>query len=160
MPLNSYSQNWQARTDFIISPDGLFSNVKEKGDNGIGGATLSVQYIYQLSRKFDVSGGLEFYGNSIANHTLIKLAGSFNFLHREKDYLTIQAEIGNGIALFSPRPLYSMNSSILFYWNYITKKNSVWSLGIGAQYFSTPRYSSYSKRYKFFTIPTSLKYSF
>jgi hypothetical protein len=119
-----------------------------------------VQLFCLLHQKFNVYGGLEFQGNSIANHTLIKIGGSIKFYRREKSFLSAHAEVGNSIALFSQRLLYSFNSSILFYWNYVNKKENHWSIGPGIQYFTTPGYSAFSKRYGFFTIPLSLKYSF
>ena len=160
VPTFLFSQSWQIRADFQISPEGLFSSQDEVADNSLAGASLSINYIYKLENQFNVYGGLEFQGNSIANHTLIKIGSSYHFFKRKNSFLSAHAEIGNGIALFSQRALYSFSSGLLFYWNYESKKQNQWSIGPGIQYFTTPSYSAFSKRYGFFMIPISLKYSF
>lgn len=159
-PTILFSQSWQIRSDILLSPEGLFSSMEEVADNSFAGVAFSVNYTHTLNDQFNIYGGLELQGNSIANHTLIKVGGSFHFYHREISFLSTHAEIGNGVALFSQRPLYSFSSSVLLYWNYITKKENHWSIGPGIQYFTTPGYSKFSKKFGFFTIPISLKYSF
>jgi hypothetical protein len=160
IPCVALAQKWQIRADLHISPQGLFSSLDEVPDNSLAGTSLSMHYTHNLDDQFNVFGGLEFQGNSIANHTLIKVGGAYHFLRRENSFFSAQAEIGNGIALFSQRPLYSFSSSILFYWNYKSKKENHWSFGPGIQYFTTPDYALFSERFSFFSIPLSLKYTF
>lgn len=160
IPSALLSQSWQIRTDLHISPEGLFSSLDKVVDNSLAGASLSFNYIHKLENQFNIYGGIEFQGNSVANHTLIKIGSSYHFFRQKNSFLSTHVEIGNGIALFSQRQLYSFSSSILFYWNYQSQKENHWSIGPGIQYFTTPEYSSFSKRYSFFTIPISLKYTF
>jgi hypothetical protein len=150
----SLSQKWGIETSMYIQP------VKKSIDNSFEGASLQLSYKKPMNEKIELRAGIEFQSNSWSNHVLLSLGGSYTFFNKNNWSSELQINVGNGIALFSPRFLYSFNSKGQLFWNYQTRKENLWGIGFGVHFFSTPPYKRYSDVFNTFNFPISFKYCF
>lgn len=148
------SQKWSIETSAYIQP------FKKSIDNAFEGASLQLRYNKHLNEKIAFQAGVEFQSNSWSNHVLLSLGGAYTFYTKNNWSSDLQINIGNGIALFSPQPLYSFNSKGQLFWNYHTQKENVWGIGVGVQFFTTPSYKRYSTVFNTFNFPISVRYAF
>ena len=150
----SWAQKFDIQSQFFWQP---FHSSNENAKDGFG---FNMNYLHEIHPKIKLLGGIGFQINPISSHFLIELGSNFRFYEKKKISFSLHTSIGNGLALFSPKPLYSLNAKGLFFVNYETKKNNFWSLGTGFQYFTTPKYEYYSTIYQFSNFPLVLKFSF
>lgn len=146
-------QNWQIRG---IQHINLYS---EGADNRLEGLELSGFYNYHLNENTSIHGGLTLNSNSWANHILFKLGVEFEIKKYNTWSFSTQLEVGNGIALFSPSPLYTFDMQGILFANYHTDKDNIWSIGVGMQNIVTPAYEKFGI-YSTVNLPISLRYRF
>lgn len=147
-------QNWQIRGIQHVSL------TTKKPVNVWEGMEFSMFRHFTFNENMDIVGGISWTTNSWANHALIKLGATHEFAKHKNWSFSTQLAFGNGVALFTPSPLYTYDIQGLVYANYHTKKDNLWSIGIGLQFISTPGYRAYSTVYNSTTLPISLRYCF
>ncbi len=150
---NVLGQNWQIRGVQHINffPTGA--------DNRLEGIEFSGFYNYQLNEKTTIVGGLTWNTNSWANHILLKVGAEFELARKNSWSVSTQLEVGNGIALFSPSPLYTFDMQGILFANYHTEKDNQWGIGLGLQNIVTPEYSTYGV-FSTANLPISIRYQF
>lgn len=145
----------EIQTGVLLQP--RMANVPGTALNGL---SLLVNYHHEMTEKWSVGGGLEFQGNSFGNHLLLQLQTSY-FLYDKSNWSTnVNVQVGNGIAMYRPNPLYTFNTRLLIFENFKTTKKHQWSFGTGFQYITTPAYSNYSSKHAAFNFPMVVKYRF
>lgn len=151
----SYSQNWDARTGIIFQP-----NLDGTPTTSLNGIYFSSHYSFKEYKRFKLMGGLEFQGNSWANHLLINIGLTYNLVQKENWTFETELTLGNGLAAFQPAPLYSHSSKMLFIANYITKKQNCWGVGVGPQFITTPSYKNFSTNFNAWNLPLVVRFGF
>lgn len=151
---NAWGQNWQLRAIQHVSLSA------ESPDNRSEGMEFSLFRNFTFSEKTYIVGGISWTTNSWANHVLLKVGASNEFATYKNWSFSTQLELGNGIALFTPSPLYTYDIQGLIFMNLHTKKENQWSLGVGLQFISTPQYKKYSSNFTSVNLPLSFRYHF
>lgn len=149
------AQNWEIQTS-------LLSPVQNKALPGNLWEGISFQLNYTILNRANLRtiGGLEFQGNNWANHMLFNFGLAYTMMQRKSWTTEVMVSAGNGLALFSNGPLYSLNPKAGIFVNRITKRNNLLGLGTGLQYLITPGYKAYSTLYQIWTIPVHLRFRF
>tara|TARA_B100000508_G_scaffold141093_1_gene146516 strand:+ start:14354 stop:14875 length:522 start_codon:yes stop_codon:yes gene_type:complete len=157
----AFSQNWRLRSNCYVTTS---SDLPLRYIEGI---SFSGFYSYRFKPDTSillvnqVYGGLSFSTNSWANHLLAKIGFSPHIKSWKKWSSNADIEIGNGIALFKPKPLYTIDFQSTVYMNYHTLKDNLWGIGLGIQYISTPGYKKYTTIEQFEpNMLLSLRYAF
>ena len=147
-------QNWGIQTSMLVQP------IKKSFDNRFDGASFQMYYKKTFYEKLHFIAGIEGQINSWGNHVLLIVGGEYIYFKNERWSSNVRLNIGNGIALFQPNLLYSFNSKGQIFWNYRTKKQNIWGIGVGLQLMITPEYKSYSSIYSTVNVPVTLQYNF
>lgn len=157
----AFSQNWRIRANSYVTTS---SDLPLRYIEGI---SLSGFYSYRFKPDtaiLDVTqvyGGVSVLSNSWANHVLVKIGVSFHLKTWGKWSSNADIEIGNGVALFEPKSLYSFEIQSTIYMNYSTSKNNKWGVGLGWQRIVTPGYKNIIPIEKqTYNILLSLRYAF
>lgn len=146
-------QNWQIRGVQHIN---FFA---EGADNRLEGIALSGFYNYHLNKKTTILGGLTWNTNSWANHIILKVGAEFELWKKNNWSVSTQLKVGNGIALFSPSPLYTFELQGILFVNYHTEKDNQWGVGLGLQNIVTPGYAKYGI-FSTSNLPIAIRYQF
>lgn len=152
---HSFGQNWDMQTGILFQP-----SRQELPNTNLNGLYISSNYSFTQFNHFTLFGGLEFQGNSWANHLLVNTGIKYPFFQKDNWLFDTQLSIGNGMALFQPTLLYSHSSKILFFANYMTKKENHWGIGIGAQFITTPSYKNFSTNFNAWNLPLVARFGF
>ena len=152
---SSSAQNLEIQTSlfYVFQP-------KDLPGNSLEGTGFSMNYGFYHTNHVRLTGGVEFQGNSWANHVLVNAGISYALITKPKYQAEIQLIAGNGLALFKPSPMYSFSPEANVFLNYITKRNNQWGIGTGIQYMITPAYETISPVYRMWTLPVHLRYRF
>lgn len=150
-----YSQNWRIRANTYITTSNM---LPLKYFEGISLSGLYSKKIGQQNNR--LYGGITFNTNSWSNHVLAKLGYSYKWKTWTNWSFSQDIEIGNGIALFTPNPLYTFDFVTLGYFNFHTAKENSWGIGVGIQLITTPGYKTFSSIYSQYNLPISFRYCF
>ena len=148
------AQHWGVQTTMLLQP------IKKSFDNGFEGASIQVNYRKAFNEKTILLAGIEGQVNSWANHALLVVGGEYTYFKNKRWSSNVLLNLGNGVAFFDPNALYSFNSKGQVFWNYHTKNENSWGIGVGLQYFVTPKYNVYSSIYSSVNVPVTIQYNF
>lgn len=148
------AQSWGVQTSMYVQP------IKKPMDNRFEGASLQVNYKKPWNEKINLLAGLEGQINSWGNHVFLIVGGEYTYFTNEKWSSNVLLNLGNGFALFEPMPLYSFNTKGQIFWNYHTRKQNNWGIGVGVQFLVTPKYKNYSSIYSTVNMPITLRFNF
>lgn len=153
--LNGFAQKWEVQSSIMLQP-----NFSKLPGNALNGWQVSGFYNLPSKDKFTFGAGLEFQGNSWANHLLIMLKLDYGFFEKGKWSADAQFQVGNGIALYRKESLSTFNAKFLVFGNYKTEKNTLWSVGTGLQFITTPEYEKFSSIYRAVNLPLVIRRKF
>jgi hypothetical protein len=152
-PFNVQGQRWEFQSGIAFQPS--FSNELMNSWNGL---FVNTSYFVDFNDKQKLFARLAFESNAWANHVIPGAGFYWRFLERDKWNMHFDFSAAFGVALFRPKLLFSGKNQTTLFFNYPTRKNHEWGLGLGIQHIYTPQYKKYSSVFQSLSFPIVLRW--
>jgi hypothetical protein len=119
---------------------------------------LSTSYLLDIVDQYKGVFRLEFQSNAWGNHILPAIGWYWRLHDKERWNIHLDLSVAVGVGLYSPRPLFSSKQQMTFFFNYKTKNDREWGIGLGYQWVFTPRYMTYSDNFQALNLPLVVRW--